>query len=250
MNRLREVWRYWLIAISFLTCLPVPAYRYQSGDLARAALFFPLVGAFIGGVNYGTFRLLRWAGASSYLTGLAVVTMGLVLTRGLHLDGWADICDGLFTTKEAEKRREILKDSHLGTFGVVGIVLLLGFKTVAIGETINPWILMVAPVAGRTASLIIGSFFYPFTREKRGLGEEFLGRVPGWYVWFWLGVVLILPSWRWGALFFPQAAAGFIIGWLFGKMMERSFQGLNGDAVGATIETVETLFLFMGGGQR
>ena len=241
-----KIWRYWLVAMSFLTCIPVPKFGYQKGDLSRAAIFFPIVGGLIGIFNCGLYYFLRFINAGNWLVALALVTTSLILTRGLHLDGWADVCDALFSTQDLEKRREILKDSRLGTFGVTGVFLLLGFKIIALGGNFQPIFLIIAPMAGRIAALIIGGLFHPFHREKKSLGEEFIGQIPWWVMGIWLGVIILFPFFL-GWNYYPiKAALIFFVGWLFSKMMERGFRGLSGDAVGAIIELVETLFLYLG----
>lgn len=241
-----KIWHYWFVAMSFLTCIPVPKFNYQNGDLSRAAVFFPVIGGLIGVFNYGLYCFLRFINAGNWLIALVLVISSIVLTRGLHLDGWADICDALFSTQDVQRRREILKDSRLGTFGVVGIFLLLSFKIIALGQNPLPIFLVISPVAGRTAALIIGGLFHPFRQEKKSLGEEFIGQIPRWVMGTWLGIIILFP-WFLGWHYYPvKAALIFFVGWLFSKMMERGFRGLSGDAVGAIIELVETLFLYLG----
>ena len=241
-----RICRYWFIAQSFLTCLPVPKFDYQNRDLSKAAIFFPAIGGLIGVINYGLYFLLRFFNTGNWLIAFILITTSIVLTRGLHLDGWADICDALFSTHNVQRRRDILKDSRLGTFGVVGIFLLLSFKAVALSENKLPVFLILSPMAGRTAALIAGGLFRPFQQEKKSLGEEFIGQIPWQVVGIWLGILILSPLF-WKRDFYPlKATLIFFVGWLFCKMMEKNFQGLNGDAVGAVIELVETLFLFLG----
>ncbi|NLJ50036.1 MAG: adenosylcobinamide-GDP ribazoletransferase [Candidatus Atribacteria bacterium] len=241
-----KIWRYWFIAQGFLTCVPVPKFNYQNRDLSRAAVFFPVIGGLIGVFNYGLYFLLRFMNAGNWLIALILVSSSIVLTRGLHLDGWADVCDALFSTHNVQRRREILKDSRLGTFGVVGIFLLLCFKTIALSERLMPIFLILSPMAGRTAALIVGGLFRPYQQEKKSLGEEFIGQIPWQIVGIWLGILILFPLFWIGDYYPLKAALVFFIGWLFSKMMEKSFQGLSGDAVGAVVELVETLFLFLG----
>ena len=243
---IRNIWHYWLVALSFLTCIPTPRYLYQTGDLSQAAIFFPVVGGLIGAFNYGLYYLLRIFKVGNWFMALVLVLFPLILTRGLHLDGWADVCDALFSTADVNKRREILKDSRLGTHGVTGIFFLLSFKTAALVENFLPIFLIVAPMAGRTAALVIGGLFHPFYQGKKSLGEEFIGRIPRWSMGVWLIIMILFPFFGKGNYYPIKAAFIFFVGWLFGKLTEKSFQGLNGDTAGAAIELIETLFLYLG----
>lgn len=242
----RNLPRLFWVALSFLTPFLTPRHEYRSGDIARSSLFFPFIGLFIGVLNYGVFTGLSRFTANTHLPALVTVVVWLVLTRGLHLDGWADICDGLFATRDRDKRRKILKDSHLGTFGAAGLFFLLIWKMMTIDGLSSPWLLILSPVVGRTVAVMIGAFFRPFAREEKGLGEEFLGKVPPWIFGFWMIVMIGFFAWQGKLFLFFATMVVFILSYLFGKMMERSFGGLNGDAIGASIELAESLFLGIG----
>lgn len=121
------------VAVAFLTRVPV---RHRStlapGALARAALWFPAVGALVGAVLGGTrlaAELALPAGAATVL-GLAAA---IVLTGGLHEDGLADTADGLGAHVPRERRLEIMRDPRVGTFGLLAVVLvvLLAFSLLA-----------------------------------------------------------------------------------------------------------------------
>ncbi len=124
--------RLFLIAFQFLTIIPLPGtIRHEPGDLGRSTLFFPLVGLFIGGAMAGANWLLSPLLARSLCDAL-LITVATVVTGALHLDGLADVCDGLAARGSRERFLEIMKDSRVGAVGVVGLVLGLLLKWQAV----------------------------------------------------------------------------------------------------------------------
>ena len=104
-----------LTAVGFLTRLPVPAAR-SAPDLSRAAFFFPLVGALVGGIAAAT-RALADQALPPLPATLLAVTAALIVTGALHEDGLADVADALGAHTTRERRLEILKDPRVGAFG-------------------------------------------------------------------------------------------------------------------------------------
>lgn len=238
LRRLKLAW-------SFLTIFPVTTGKYEEGDLSRASFFFPVAGALLGGANALFFYLLYFLTRDSFLSAFGVIFLGIFLTRGLHLDGWADSFDALFSGKSPEGKRDILKDSRHGTFGVVGILFLVGAKIFLLGGMeSNPLLfLFLAPLGGRVGALEWGAFFHPFPRSQKGLGEEFVGRIPSFYFFFWLIVVVIIGG-RWGGVeTLLKIILTFAIIYPLGKKLSGAFGGMNGDIVGLGIELVEILIL-------
>ncbi|MFT4960036.1 MAG: adenosylcobinamide-GDP ribazoletransferase, partial [Paracoccaceae bacterium] len=121
------------VALVLLTRLPLPAlpdhaFRRQ----AYASWAFPLVGALVamiaGGIGWGAFRLgLPLAAAAGILLGVQII-----LTGAMHEDGLADSVDGLWGGFSRERRLEIMKDSAIGTYGVLALILSVGLRWVAL----------------------------------------------------------------------------------------------------------------------
>ncbi|MCY4071799.1 MAG: adenosylcobinamide-GDP ribazoletransferase [Chloroflexi bacterium] len=152
-------------AYSFLTILPVGSRT--SRDAGKSFAWFPLVGLFIGAC------LLAVAAISPFdreLTAALILICWVVLSGGLHLDGFADSCDGLLGHGEAQKRLAIMRDPGLGTWGAAGLVLLLLTKWLAIGA-IDPALLILPPLFGRWA-MVLAAYHFPYAREK-GIGAVF-----------------------------------------------------------------------------
>ncbi len=111
------------LALGFLTRLPVPGSApLAPGALGRAAIWFPLVGVLVGAALGGT-RLLAELALSPEAATVLAIAVAVALTGGLHEDGLGDTADGLGAHVGRERRLEIMRDSRLGTFGVLAVVL-------------------------------------------------------------------------------------------------------------------------------
>ncbi len=116
------------IAFQFLTIIPLPfAVRCEERDLGRSMAFFPVVGLALGGVLVGTDFILARVLPPHVADLLLIVTLTAV-TGALHLDGLADVCDGLAASGGRERFLAVMKDSRTGAVGVVGLVLGLLLK--------------------------------------------------------------------------------------------------------------------------
>lgn len=233
-----------LTAFGFLTVLPIPASaRRPAGPTGSAIASFPLVGAAIGLLLAGAdWALARFVPLE--LRAVLLIATGVVITRALHLDGLMDSCDGLFGGFTPERRLAIMRDSHVGAFGVVGGVLDLLARyaaLVALAGPARPLAIVLAPILGRFA-LAWAIARYPYARDV-GLGASFKesarGRDLGLATLFACG--LSAAVWRpWGLLLVPLAIA---LTWGVARFVLRRVLGFSGDTYGALNEIVELLAL-------
>lgn len=115
-------------AAQFLTRLPTPAVRdFDPSSLSRSVRYFPLVGVLIGLVNVGAWGLSSLRLPASVSIGL-MLAVSAVLTGALHEDGFADACDGFGGGTTPDRVLAIMKDSRIGAYGAIGIVMMLGLK--------------------------------------------------------------------------------------------------------------------------
>jgi len=231
------------IAIAFLTILPIrlPAELPADG-LRRSAAFFPLAGWLIGGVLAGAAWLCLWANLPPLVSAVLLVAGSAWLTRGLHLDGLADLLDGLGGGQTPERRLAIMKDSATGAFGVIGLVLLLGLKVACLvslfannGDSLF-FALFAAPVAARWAMATLAcGVHYP---REVGTGHAFVGKVgPGELA---VGGLLLAPLvwWHWTAALIILGATALPACWLRFKAT-KALGGVTGDVLGASCELGE-----------
>jgi adenosylcobinamide-GDP ribazoletransferase len=226
-------------AVGFLTTLPV---RYPEGRKAGYAFaYFPLVGLLIGGLLC-LLALLPWPAPG--LRAFAVLVLWVMITGGLHLDGFGDACDGLLATTTPARRLEIMKDPHAGSWAVIGLVLLLLGKWLLIAQ-VQPLWLMLPPVMGRWA-MTLAAYHFSYARTT-GLGAFFregFGRSQ----WIAAGlttlVVLLIAA---GALhvrllalaLLPPLTVALVGRWAAARLGG----GLTGDVYGALCELTELFSL-------
>ena len=120
-------------ALRYLTIAPIPAGAHvEPTTLGRAAAWFPLIGLALGLVVAGGERVIGIV-FPSLLDALLAVTLWKLLTGGLHLDGLADCLDGL-VGRDAGDRLRIMRDSRIGAFGAIGLILFLLLEVAAVSE--------------------------------------------------------------------------------------------------------------------
>ena len=170
-------WQIWLSAVSFFTRLPVPASSCHSErHLSKVYRYFSLIGLLIGGLSAMLYALVFSHLPAGVAITLVIIT-GILLTGGLHEDGLADICDGLGGGFDREQKLAIMKDSAVGAYGTMGLILLLLLKFQLLlalstaGVTTVVTALLIAHITSRcTAESIIYSLPYarPLTSSKVG----------------------------------------------------------------------------------
>jgi adenosylcobinamide-GDP ribazoletransferase len=141
-----DVWKRFAAALTFLTRLPLPAPAIR---LVEAMDMFPIIGALIGlfcGCIYGGAAAF---GATPLLAAILAVTAGLILTGALHEDGLADTADGMGGNTR-ESRLAIMRDSHIGTYGVLALLAAMAIKVTALAS--------LAPLPGLAALATTGAF--------------------------------------------------------------------------------------------
>jgi adenosylcobinamide-GDP ribazoletransferase len=225
-------------AFQFLTILPPIVRRpFTKEELGRSVSFYPLVGLALGGTILGLDTILRLALPVQVSAALVLVAW-VVLTRGLHLDGFLDACDGLFGGFTPERRLEILRDPRVGAFGVIGGVLLILAKYAAVTTLRDRTAaLLLAPVLGRWALSMVVVLF-PYAR-KEGLGRDIKDHAR-WPQALLAGCTALAAAWLIGQLpgIIAVAMAGSIM-LVVAVRVQRLIPGLTGDIYGAICELVE-----------
>ena len=230
-------------ALSLLTILPVPSHWLDlRRPAARAMAAYPLVGLCLGVALTLASNLLQSVLPPLVAAALIVLTWA-VLTGGLHLDGWADCCDALPATVTRERRLEILKDPRLGSFGGIGLVLLLMCKFAAIASLPQASAaLILAPTLGRWAIVNVAAAF-PLARSD-GMAAHFrAGLSRRELTWVTLTTALVCGAVGWGGLLAFVVSA--FTAALMGRWATSRLGGVTGDVYGATCELVEAVVLVL-----
>jgi adenosylcobinamide-GDP ribazoletransferase len=228
-----------LAALQFLTVIPVRR-TFTAEQAGHSTAYFPVIGIVIGLILAALNYLLSLVLPSSVVNALLVVSL-VVISGGLHLDGLADTCDGLAKHGTPSERRRVMRDSHVGGFGIIGIALVLLVKYVSLNslpQNLMMFTLVAAPVISRWA-MVYAIFAYPYGRAS-GLGKAFK-QATGWRELVIATVVaLALAA---GLLKLAGLLILFVV-WLLTMViaiyLKRKFAGLTGDTYGAINEVAES----------
>ncbi|WP_372844502.1 adenosylcobinamide-GDP ribazoletransferase [Psychrobacter sp.] len=253
LQRLRYEARLLLVAVQFLTRLPVPPFAdYDSQWLHQSSRHFPAVGLLVGLLCAGVFWL-----ASLLFTPLVAAVLstafGIKLTGAFHEDGLADSCDGLGGGLTRERTLTIMKDSRLGTYGVLGLVSALLLK-ISLLATMPTFVAIAALIIGHTASrlccislLTLLPYGGEIEHAKAKPMAQQLTLLQGLLSsgWLLLAIILLiglLPDimqqigiWQWlMALLLGIVATDYMR-----RLLRRRLDGYTGDGLGATQQLSE-----------
>jgi len=227
--------------VQFLTRIPV-ALTFVASDkqLGQSVLYYPLVGLLIGFLLVAGSFLLVTVPVS--LQAAIILTVWVLLTGGLHLDGLADCADAwVGGLGDRQRTLNIMKDPSAGSVAVIILVLLLLLKWNALQFVLiaQHWQgLLITPVLGRTALLIL-MLTTPYIRKK-GIGEKLIENMPLAPTKVLIFAVLLFILLTNG--FLPLLLAGLVIIWVRYMAILR-LRGVTGDIYGATVELVEMTVL-------
>ncbi|TCM39236.1 adenosylcobinamide-GDP ribazoletransferase [Novosphingobium sp. ST904] len=238
-----------VLALQFLTRLPLPAVQADAGDFARSMRWFPVAGLAVGAAVAAAWRLGMYTG-DAWLAALFGLAGWAAITGALHLDGLGDVADGAGAAhKDRARMSAVMADPHVGSFAVVAVVLQLlaklvllhalaaghmaGQMTGQVGGAV--WALVLVPPLARIAPLVWTLTLPPL---HEGLGSRFRSAVGWGHVIGWSVAALAA-----GLLVAPALLAVFLAVPAWGWWLKRRIGGISGDGHGAGIELVETALL-------
>ncbi|MFA4880534.1 MAG: adenosylcobinamide-GDP ribazoletransferase [Candidatus Doudnabacteria bacterium] len=234
-----------LVALKFLTILPVGKdWEIQDKELAKSVSYFPLVGALIGlllvAVDFIFGPLFPDA-----IVNLFILIILIIVTGALHLDGFMDSIDGLFSGQNKNRILEIMRDSKIGSFGILAVICLLSLKFSFLNEmqpAVRYPVLILMPALSRWGVVYLAKI-YPYARKGKGIGEPFAKLVgekeligATLFMAILIGLLLQLK----GIVIWLGV---FMVLILLGRWINRKISGMTGDTYGAIIETIEVVFL-------
>lgn len=239
--------RLFVLTLQFLTRIPVNMdVKATEEDFAKGVAYFPVVGLIIG-----AFSLAVLAAASYILRGIfpaiCCLLAATAITGGLHIDGLADTCDGVFSSRTRDRMLEIMRDSRIGTNGTIAIVfdylLKLSLLSMLPGKVLYMAVLL-SPVAAKTLVVLLMKTS-AYARSGPGLGGLYLEKQT------WGRTVIAAVSGAGIIAFFTGlpgiAALGIcaLVCFLYRGFIYSKLQGMTGDTLGAANELLEITFLFM-----
>lgn len=209
--------------------------------MASTLPFFPAIGVLVGTI---VIFILYAASLTGWLTGAGVLAMILAvwITRGLHVDGLADVTDALGASRTRERRLAIMKDPHTGAFGVMAIVADLLLKAVALGHLAahSQWSIAIVPfIVARTAQVMLATTL-PYARVEGGKAGAFVAEARPHHLVVALAAATTFCLAAAGLAGLLLLLQGLVLAFLLRLWMKYHFGGVTGDLLGASNELVET----------
>jgi adenosylcobinamide-GDP ribazoletransferase len=236
-----------LVAIQFLTRLPVPRVRFDPDSLARAAKFFPVVGLIIG-LGASVLQRIAAPHLSHPLVALLVLTFLILITSGLHEDGLADTADGFGGGWNREQVLTILRDSRIGSFGALALVVSVLARFLLLSTLpVNRFTAFIvsAHVLCRWTTLPLSYFLAP-AREGDGQGARIAQKIS--LASLLLGTLLsfAIVFYFMRIEFWIPVFVTLVVTALSGLYYSRRIGGVTGDCFGATNQLTEIAIYFCG----
>ena len=254
--------RHYLLAVQFFTRIPVAGrladwVGFSPAMLRASAAHFPGVGWLVGGLTAAVFGallgLLPAQPAAPWVAAVLSTVFSVLLTGAFHEDGLADLADGLGGSLDRERALDIMKDSRIGSYGALALVLALLGKVALlalIAQSVGLW-----PTAGALFAAHVTSRFLPLivirtlahvgdtaASKSKPLAEAIsAGGLLAALLWWALALTLVV--WALPAAPWWQAVLGAVLGlgWMW-RLLRRRLQGFTGDGLGATQQVSELLF--------
>ncbi len=235
-----------LLAIQFLTILPLGAKKFSQANLARALIYFPVVGLFLGAILAGLNICLSSLGISALAVNIILVIVLVMLTRGIHLDGLADTADAFLSAKGKKEMLEIMRDPHIGVMGVLSLISIILLKIgllSSVGAAVKPSALMLMCILGRW-SAVLSIYSFPYARQE-GKAKLFIEGMT-LKIFIISSIMVILCA------YIALNIAGLVVlliisgcAYIIGRFICKKIDGMTGDTLGAVIELTEVITLFV-----
>lgn len=229
-------------AVRFLTVFNVPLKNLlPENALAQSMIFFPAAGLLIGGLSWGLF-IISESFFPPRIATLVLLLTPIFISGGLHVDGFADFCDGFFGGKDRTDILRIMKDSKVGAWGALGVALLMLTKfELLLVLPHQGMVFLLAMAASRWAQVLL-SFSLPYAGLGGGISERVARKIGRREVLggslFFLPLILGFPQ----GIFLLAGLLPFLF--LLGLFFKKRIGGVTGDLLGAASELTE-IFIFL-----
>ena len=247
MNKLKRETSIFLTAIMFYTRIPCPKWVDHSGDiLNKSTRYFPIIGWIVGGAVAIVYWLASMVMPQSISVVLSMIA-GIFITGAFHEDGLADVCDGFGGGWTKDDRLRIMKDSRIGTYGTVSLVLILLLKFVLLSETPSDKLVITFIVAHALSRFIPVIVIYVGTYSRDDLTSKVkpIGKriKPGEFI-FALITALIPILFFQNYLFFAVTLLPVFSGLILMRYFRKRIDGYTGDCLGS-IQQVSEILIYL-----
>lgn len=257
MKQVLQQFQLFFTALQFLTRLPVPHWvGHSAGQLNRSVRYFPLAGGLVGGIVW----LVLWGGSHIFPPGIAVLlsmAAGILVTGAFHEDGLSDYADGMGGGNSREQILDIMKDSRVGAYGAIALMMVLLLKYAALLALINRYtmvqmagVLIAVHTVSRFFPLGI-MMFMPYVRADETSRVKSVARCPEWLslviALFTVGLALLMLFLMGINLFnmiIMLSTSLFLLAILVLQLRQK-LGGYTGDCLGA-VQQITEIGLYLG----
>lgn len=233
-----------LVGLQFLTRIHISNRTvWNDEEFGKSVSYFPIIGWIIGAFLCLLYFLLEPLNVP-LLTGFLLVVGELFLTGGTLADGLMDSSDGLFSGRSKERCLEIMKDSLIGSFGMLSILIYVLLTTLCLGsaDTSLYLVLIAMPTLGRL-NLVISICEYPYARPY-GMGKSFAAYRSRWAVEV-AAVTALLPALFFGFVYFILAGFAILLGLYLNRWVVSKIGGTTGDTYGFVNQITEAFIALL-----
>ena len=241
---MKKLFKSFILMVLFLTRIPLKyPYEYKDEDFIRGIRLTPMIGLIIGIFISTPFLLEPYIDKSIIV--LLVWLLYIWITGGLHIDGLTDTIDGLFSNRDKAKTLEIMSDSRIGAFGVIGFVFMILFN-ITLSYYLGYKFFIIMPIVGRVSSLVAASIS-KYAKESFGMGTLYvenanirdisLGNIL-------IMIVCIILEIKFQTLFLIPIIGTQLIVILLTNYIKKKIDGMTGDTIGCVVEISQTVYLF------
>ena len=233
-----------LVGLQFMTRIHISNNTiWKDEEFGKSVVWFPVYGWILGAFMCLIYYLLKPLDVP-YLTAFLIVMGELFLSGGTLADGLMDSSDGLFSGRSRERSLEIMKDSLIGSFGMLSIIIFINLYTLSLGSTdalLYP-VLIAAPTLGRL-NLVISICEYPYARPY-GMGKAF-ATYRGEHAVAGAVVLALLPALYFGFTYLILAGAAVLLGLYLNRWIVRKIGGTTGDTYGFVNQITEMVLALL-----
>lgn len=228
-----------LIALSFFTRIPINIKSEVTEDEFYSSMkLLPLIGLVIGTVLYALWYVTK--GINEEVYALLLVFIYIWLTGGLHIDGFIDTIDGVLSNRDRDKILEIMKDSRIGAFGAIGLLMLV-LTYFVLFQQLTGFALLLMPMVGRSCAMIAASFS-DYAKKTKDLGKNYvesIGSKERWFALIFTSIVIGLVEYR----YLLSYVVCVLVSLFMVRYFKKKLSGITGDIVGMLIEFNQMIFL-------
>lgn len=231
-----------ILSLQFFTRIPINiSVDFNQKNIRYSIFFMPLAGAITGGLGGLIYYLL--VPYNKLVASFLALLVTIILTGGLHIDGLSDTFDGFMACKDKEETMKIMKDSRIGVFGVLSIILLLIFKFILIISIKNLPLAMTLSFAN--SRLVLGPIIsYKKTARSNGLGSLFHNSKPKKLIII-STIIYLIAVISLDIKYTIPLIVNYIVAEYISYISYKKIGGLTGDVYGAIIEIGDTVSLLL-----